>query len=388
MTPRRDNKGVDLIAQADAVERRAKEAEEARLRAGYPLAALAAERRAVADLRGELTTSVCAVLELCRPQLASKGNRDSVASLGSGSETSVGVDGLSFNVSDEASLRGDARAGIARGPPSTLVQMVCSGDDANVRCATAGYRLSKGVAGQGNRATTTTGRTDKRNNEADARRQIPSSHRTSPTAAMVTTASATVSENEPSRFQEAAANVAHAGSLARNILRGLLDTTPTSQSSNEEKSDEHADDLEARCEPPISPAAQLPYLPANSEEALAAARVAAAGIQSFSTDICNVAVSDAPGDGDTEVRAARTVAWASGAGGGGVGHVGSDHGKEEKLAGAANGGKEVPEVDTTATIRVVKALQEDALWAGSLPAFVRDSLEAQAEELGQQLALK
>lgn len=377
-----------MIAQADAADRRAKEAEEARLRTGYPLAALAAERRAVADLRGALTTSVCAVLELCQPKITSTGNRASDAYGGSGSEKAAGVDGLSFNFSDGDSPRGGPHVGIVRGPPSTLVQMVCSGDEANVRCATAGYRLSKGVASRSNRATTTAGKTNEHSNEPVGRRQRPSSHRTPPTVAMSATASAVVSESESSKFQEAAANVAHAGSLARNILRGLLDTTSTSHSSTGETSDEHTDDFETQCEPPISPVVQPPRLPANTEDALSAARVAAAGVRSFSTDICTIAVDDPPGDGGAEVGGARTVAWASGAGTGGVGVVGSDHGREDTLAVAADGGNAVPEVDTTATARVVKALQEDALWAGSLPAFVRDTLEAQAERLGQQVALK
>ncbi|CAM9668361.1 unnamed protein product, partial [Ectocarpus fasciculatus] len=45
-------------------------------------------------------------------------------------------------------------------------------------------------------------------------------------------------------------------------------------------------------------------------------------------------------------------------------------------------------VDTSASSRIVNALREDALWAASLPDFIRKTMEAQKGGFGRQVALK
>lgn len=365
---RRKNKELDLIAQADLAERRAIEEQDARTRAGYPLAALAAERQAVADLRAALTTAVCAVLELCRPKQApgTRGTRADGGSTGDDGSQSLGIPG--------GRTWRDRRAEITRGPPSTLVQMVCSGQDASVRCATSVYRLSTGVAVRSSTAAAGSRTGEQRNRVAGGHRQA-----SSPQSQPLLQPAAASSETElrPSRFREAATTVAEAGRMARTLLRGFLDTGPSGGNARETSN--------RRSHPSRSPSAAPPPSrpPTNPWEALLAARAAAADVRSFSAEVCKVAVG-ARDDG-AKARNVSGMPWAFGVAGSGGGSV-------EDGSGGANLDRKMAkaglEMDTTATTRVVNALRADALWAESLPAFVSRTLETHAGDLGQQMLLR
>lgn len=356
----RSKKGLDLIAEADMAERRAKNDEEAMRRAGYPLEALAAERQAIADLRGTLTKAVCDILEICSPKPGEEVQRDE-------------GDRLPLEEPKANTWRA-SRVGMTRGPVSTLVQMVCSGEEANVRCATAEYRLCTGVASRnscGDKA-----------NKASGRHERPTSPSPTFTSPALPPAAeiGTETDRNSSRFREAATSVAQAGHTARKILRGFLDTDSSSGAC---ATGESASDPSTS----LSPALAHHAPPKSPRAALAAARVASAGVRVFSDQICKVG-ADVQSDGG-EVTADGKLQWAVFAGDGGRNGFGSAGTPEKNAGGCASIARpEGGEVDTTSTAAVVEALRADVMWTEVLPSFVRMALEAQAERLGHQASLK
>lgn len=332
----RRKKHVDLIAHAEEAELRAKKEEEARINAGYPLAALSAERRAVADLRRAFTKAVCAVLELCCP----RADTQLECSTDHGGKEVDNVDVFSQShrcgPSHVATLN-------ARGPAGMLVQMVCSGDDASVRCATTQYRLQKGVGQADRHGGTNHGK-------------VGSGH---------------------------GFDVDHVGSFGATLapatvggtLRDeLLDATPN---SGQEQGDDHWPH-ESQSDLLRMPVSLLPKPPTNVEEALAIARDAATEVQSFADNICSINVGGGRGGSGVAVSGVQSVHWSPGNSGGLLSG-------EEGTVGLSEGRRRV---DTTATARIVDALRADASWAQSLSTFMRNKLEGQAAGFGNQMSLK
>ena len=346
-------KGLDLIAQADLAERRAREKEEARLRLGYPLAALAKERQAVADLRVALTKAVCAVLELCQQQ---QQQPEPPTSAKDGDESP-----LTGGFQKGGTWReGNPGPNATRGPPSTLVQMVCSGEDANVRCATSEYRLRTGTAAASRCSTAVSFNSSNCNAITESRstadnRGLEPPH---PTAQQSPPEKVGPSPSR-SRLQGIAQTVAESGTMARTITSGLMPTSVKAET------------------PGVLAAGSL----TNPREALSAARAAVADVRSFSNDIkVDVGKTDQGPPSDTT-------------GGGGGDTAGDACWKAQTLGPAKvptcrENHAETEEVDTTASTRIVNALRGDISWAKSLPEYIRKAMEAQQGQFGEQVALK
>lgn len=366
-----NNKGLDLIAQADLNERRAREKEEARLRAGYPLAALAMERQAVADLRAALIKGVCAVLELCQQQQQPQ----PPTATGDGDRSSV-AGGLPEG---NARWEGDPRANTTRGPPSTLVQMVCSGEDANVRCATSEYRLSTGTAASRCSTAVGYGSSVLGGKAGEDRRNISNASTKSTVAARgqdfqpQPSSSRKGAEPGPSRsrLQEMAQTVAESGTMARTILSGLC-TTGAQEKDTVRGFSSSTDSPSPATVPP----------PTNPREALSVARAATADVRYFSNEI----KVDVSAEGET-AAGQNTPFGAPGGNGSGISWRAQTAAPKEGAPTDNNGGG-AEEVDTTASTKIANALRGDILWAESLPAFVRMAMEAQEGDFGQQVALK
>lgn len=305
--------------------------EEAHRNAGYPLAALSAERRAIANLRQAFTKAVCAVLELCCPRTDSQleGLTDH------GGKTVDSVDDFSQNPlcgpSHVATLN-------ARGPPGMLVQMVCSGDDASVRCATTEYRLQKG-AGQ------------TRRHGGINHVKVSSSH---------------------------GFDVDYGGSsvpaVAQATTVACTDANPNSK--REQGADQSPDESQSHLlrVPVLLPAKP----PTEVREALSIARDAAAEVQSFVDSICSINIDEGGGGIDVEASDLQSVRNSSGNSGGLL--TG-----EKRKAGLPKGN---PWIDTTATTRIVDTLRADTSCAQSLPTFVRNKLKGEAAGFGNQTLLK
>lgn len=343
----RPRKPVDIIRQAEEAERRAKQREEARLKAGYPLAALAAERRAIADLREALTKAVCAVLELCRTT-AETSAEGSTATQGGGKYThSDGCDLSPYGQPGSLSQTPKTAANDARGPPGMLVQMVCSGDDATVHCATTEYRLQKGVAQTGSQGCYNP--------------EVSNGHGFDPIdrggSVMTATTEAT----------------AGGGAGGASQLWGPQPTSGQHTKGVDEDSRQPQRD---------SPHVPLPSKfkpPTNIQEALAAAHHAASAVQTFTDSICAIDVGRGGDGSGFEAHGAQSASvypWET------AGVTGDGRGGMLEMP------EENPRVDTTATTKVVDALQADASWVRSLSTFVRGKLEAEVAEVGQQMLLK
>lgn len=365
------NKGLDLIAQADLAERLAREKEEARLRAGYPLAALAMERKAVADLRAALIKVVCAVLELCQQEQQQQPQPDPPN--GDSEKLSL-TDGAPEG---HAWWEGDSRANATRGPPSTLVQMVCSGEDANVRCATSDYALSTGTAASRCSTAVGYGSSVVGSKAAQDRRTISNASVKSKVVARgrdlhpPPSSSREPAESGPhrSRLQEISKTVAESGTMARTILSGLL-TTGNQGGDGGGRGFSSSIDL--------PPPAFVPP-PTNPREALLVARATTADIRSFLNEIKI----------DLRVKGGTTAGQMPPFGAAGDNSNGTCLRARTVDGAPANdkgGGAET--VDTTASTRIANALRRDILWAESLPTFVRKAMEAQEGDFGQQVALK
>lgn len=346
---------------------------------------------------------MCVVLELCQHQPEPPAAAATSAS-SAGEEASPTTGGPSW-------WERDPRAKAARGPPSTLVQMVCGGEDADVRCATSEYKLSIGMAaasrcstavsycGSGlsnakmddGRSNGDTAATSNHNDKAAAasgqRFQPPPlllvpqplPQQTPLEAGAETETSETTgstSSKTRSKLREMATTVAESGTMARTILSGF--TKPQRKPKGE----------------PVVPTTEEPLVfqgpPTNPREALSAARAATAGVRSFSTGI-KVDVGGR-GNGGAEAEAGR-VPWAPGGGAGG-GSSDIVSGWRAQTAAPKGGdptggdGGGAGMVDTSASARIVNALREDTLWAESLPDFIRKTMEAQKGGFGRQVALK
>lgn len=374
------------------------------------------ERQAVADVRTALTKTVCAVLELCQEQGQQQKPEQSPAAAADGDRLYV-----TGGRTAEGSVwwEGGAQGNVARGPPSALVQMVCSGEDANVRCAASEYRLSTGMAtasrcaagvvhgnkpsgdgqasdGQRRNVNTTTRSNSGRNvtagggghgRENAQPPQSPPSSSSGPQEPLLEAAG----HRQSSRLKELATTVTEAGTTARTIisgLSGLLDPKRQEGTTQREPSRSPLTDL-------LSSGIPSPAM--NPREALSAARTASAGVRSFSNDIKVGVGAPDNGTNETEMRSDRMSPFGSSSRGGregsnangSGGYWGAQTAPTPRNGGASAagncGGKQV---DTTASTRVVNALRGDILWAESLPAYVRKALEAVKCGFSEQLALK
>lgn len=370
-------KGFDLIAQADLAERRARDKEEARLRAGYPLAALAMERKAVADLREALVKAVCAVLELCQhPQQQPDPPTATVG--GDGSRMTGGLP------VGNAWGQGDPRANATRGPPSTLVQMVCSGEDANVRCATSEYMLSTGTAASRCSTAVGYGSSALGGKASHDRRKI--SNAGTESKVLQPPAASSREEAGPgpgrSRLREISKTVAESGTMARTILSGLIATGAQGSGAGRGVS---STDVSPPAIVPSSVIVTLPVVvppPTNPREALSVARATSAEVRSFLNEIkVNVGA-----EGEASVGQSPPFGAPGGHGSGTPWMAQAATSKQG--APTDDNGRGAEEVDTTASTRIANALQGDILWAESLPTFVRKAMEAQEGDFGQQVALK
>lgn len=352
------------------------------------------ERQAVADLRTALTKAVCAVLELCQQQ----GQQHTPESC-----TATDSDGLSATRGRiaEGSVWGEGcpQGNVARGPPSALVQMVCSGEDASVRCAVSEYRLSTGMAMASRCATAVVygNKTLGDNRAADGQRRILNATTNSNSGSNIMAGGGDGRETvqqpkllssprpqqpplkaaergQSSRLKELSTTVAESGTMARNIissLKGLLAPQPSPSPST---------DL-------LSPAVLPP--PTNPRDALLAARTASAGVRPFTNGIqVNVGtpnITDRMPPFGSCIRGGREGSNDKG----GCSYWGAQTAAAPTNgeASIADNGKQ-PQVDTTASTRIVNALRGDILWAESLPAFVHKAMEAVEGNFGQQLALK
>ena len=377
------NKGFDLIAQADLAERRAREKEEARLRAGYPLAALAMERKAVADLRIALVKAVCAVLELCQHQHQQPDPQTATGD-GSGSSAAGGLPAGSAWGED------DPRVNATRGPSSALVQMVCSGEDANVRCATSEYMLSTGTAasrcstavGYGSSVLVGKASHDRRNiSNATTKGKVAASGRN-----LEPPPSSTRVNAEPgpgrTRLQEISKTVAESSTMARTILSGLSakggqEGRARCEVSSSTDIPSPAFGREVSSAIDVSPPAIVPP-PTNPREALLVARATSAEVGSFLHEVkVNVGA-------EGEASADQPPPFGSPGG-----HGGGTRWRAQTQGAPTDGNaRGAEEVDTTASTKIANALQGDILWAESLPTFVRKAMEAQEGDFGQQVALK
>eukprot|EP00752_Nemacystus_decipiens_P003048 g2825.t1 len=391
----------DLIAQADIAQRQAQEKEAARLRAGYPLAALAMERRAVADLRAALVKTVCAILELCQYQQHQPDPQTETTD----GEGSPMMGGQSMG---NASADCDPRTHSTRGPPSTLVQMVCSGDDANVRCATSEYMLSTGTAASRCSTAVGYGSSVLGGKASQDRRNISNASTESKVAAsgrgLQPSPSSSGEEAKPgshrSKFREISKTVAESGTMARTILSGWVAAgTPesgTTQGSGPGRKAALSTNVPSpKTVPPPTNPREAPSVnrathaepvivppPTNPREALSIARATSAEVRSFLDEI----EVDVGAEGGTP--AGQTPPFG----------IPGDDGYDASWRAQATAPKRgVPtddnaggadEVDTTASTRVANALHGDILWAESLPTFVRKAMEAQEGGYGQQVALK
>ena len=381
---------MDLIAQADSAAVRAEEEEQARIHAGYPLGALAEERQAVAALREALTSAVASVLEICQKK-AGPGR----AGVGSGSQIEGGFPGMG-GPEEGGTRRGPQRTGVTRGPPSALVKVLCSGEDADVRCSGASeYKLSKGVAGRCSSASAGS-RTENQRNQNNLRQGQPTAAFSPPPPLRPSAAVAgpeTLPGSHPLRLRDAAVAVAESGTMARTILQGLLDSDAAGASGGQ-KTAQPCKQRSSSPSPAPGPTLAPPALaPRNPQEALSAARAAATDTIAFLNET-KISVEQQKSYGDTEARTAGGhTPWAFGSSiGGGSGSSGrrgsSDIVGGPISMGGSTGDQRGPEVDTTATTRVVTALRGDAALVKSLPAFVREALEALVGSVDQQLALK
>lgn len=347
---------------------------------------------------------MCVVLELCQHPPEPPAPAAAAPASSAGEEASPTTGGPSW-------WERDPRAKAARGPPSTLVQMVCSGEDAGVRCATSEYKLSTGMAAASRCSTAVCycggglsnvimddGRSNGDTAAASSHNDKPgaaSGQRFEPPPLLVVpqpqpqqtpleagattetreTSGSSTSSGPRSKFGEMATTVAESGTMARAILSGF--TKPQRKPKGELL-------VPPTEEPPVF---QGP--PTNPREALSAARAATAGVRSFSAGI-KVDVGGR-GNGGTEAEAGR-MPWASGGGaGGGSSDSGSGWGAQTAVAtggASTGGGGGAGVVDTSASARIVTALREDTLWAESLPDFIRKTMEAQKGGFGRQVALK
>lgn len=367
----RRNKGLDLIAQADLAERRAREQEQERLHAGYPLEALAAERKAIADLHSALTKTLCVILEVCRSKPILRTGAAEVDKMTVEGEGSLKL------VIPEGSVWRAPSAGVKRGPPSTLVQMVCSGVDADVRCSTSEYRLSTGVPSRST-AVAADSRTSNQCSKVTDRDRQPSSSKSIQSFPSQPEITDTGVEPCPSKFREAVTNIAQAGTEARLILRSFMDISANGGGAT--KTDEF------KSKRPLLPSPELPPMhpEVHPGDSLSAARVAAADIDSFSAEICKVSV-DTGGD-LAEARVGGGVPWTCGATD--IGRISDGRNWNRTATTGTISTTASPEVDTTATTKIVDALRMDVLLVESLPAAVRKALEAQVGRFDEQFSLK
>lgn len=347
---------LDLFAEADLAERRAQENREARLQTGYPLKALAAERKAISDLRIALTKAICTILELCRPI----------------AEASALANGRSKEVEDEPSGRSAGNHsrfpphGGATGPPSALVQMVYSGEDANVRCSGDAYKLCTGLVTRV--PNSDHHHNNNNNNSAEHCRSSSTSSLSKPSLTKLAHQKGEGitkgTSEQPSKFQQASTAVADAGTMARTILDSL---------SSEDISDCAPQAGESQSNPP--PEHSPP--PTDLREAISAARLAVDAVPRFYADVCNLG-GDAWDDraiarnGDNTQGDLLAVAEYSSI---------IDSSTRVIAVGQCN------DVETSATTKVVNALQADTLWVQALPSFMRKKLEAQANRTSQHESL-
>ena len=169
--------------------------------------------------------------------------------------------------------------------------------------------------------------------------------------------------------------VAQSGTMARTILQGLLDSDATVSDGDGDGQKKAAQSCtQPSSPPPPSPTLAAPLPPANPQEALSAARAAITDARAFSDEI-KVGVVDEQSHVTEGRPAAHTPSAEFGTGGGSSG-------------GGSSGDQRGLGIDTTATTRVVNALQGDAVLVKSLPGFVREALEALVGGVDQQLALK
>lgn len=352
---------VDIIARAEEVERRVQKEESARAQAGYPLQALLVERRAVVELRGALATAVCALLELCRP------NANSGAVVSEPTSSAAGTEGGGRGDGGTGALRDTSwrcqSAEDARGPASMLVQMVCSGDNASVRCATTAYRLSTGSGG--GRGSKPIGTHD---HHRDGTPNPPTSGEPSCADAAAT-------------FNTQVVNTQVDGPLTNNgtlLTTGILNPSPTTPRASNEK--ESHDEVRLRLPSVSVPSARSPH--SNVEQALRAARAAYTSIESFATEICLIGGDRIGGgiEGEIGAELATSLTFNDGAGSGTWDNTTTRaHGK---MTSPTDG------VDTTATAKMVDALRLDASWVASLPTFVYNKLEAETVSSDNLLSLK
>lgn len=317
---------LNKSTRADATNLRNQRDNVANLKAGYPLAALSIERRAIAELRNVLASVVCDVLELCQVQATEDERTANAAALHAGEDQSRGSD------------TSHSRAERERGPSNVLVQMVCSGNDARVCCATTAYRLSNGIPGRGRRnasGRTSMGPADDRGDKSEKGQQPDTSPaKTHPTSRMLDTYPS-LKPRLPSEKSDV-----------------VLDMSPESIMS-----------------------ASPPLLPDNAEEALLAGRVSAAATLSFADQIC-------PPGGyppDEEAKAPESMARLMP----GVGRTG--FARDTTLPGPFS---LTQVIDTSSTTKVVDALRMDASRAMSLSKFVQKKLAAEAAGRGKQMVLK
>lgn len=354
LPPQKCKKILDLFAEADLAERRAQEESKARLQTGYPLKALAAERKAISDLRIALTKAICTILELCRPI----------------AEVSALANGRSKEVEDAWSGRSVANHsrfppphGGATGSPSALVQMVYNGEDANVRCSGNAYKLCTGLVAR-------VPNSDHHNNSVEHCRSSSTPSLSKPSLTKLAHQKGEGVTNgpseHPSKLKQASTAVADAGTMARTILDGL---------SPEDISDCTQQAGESQLNPPPAPSPP----PADLMEAISAARLAVDAVPRFYTDVCNL-------DGDTWddraiARKGDTIQGELLARGEYSSNIGCNTRNSSRVIAVGQ------DVETSATTKVVNALQVDTLWVQALPSFVRKTFEAQANRISQHESL-
>lgn len=353
LSPQKGKKSLDMFAEVDLAERRAQEEREARLQTGYRLKALAAERKAISDLRIALTKAICTILELCRPI----------------AEVSALADERSKEVEYGWSERPAADHsrfpphGGATGPPSALVQMVYSGEHANVRCSGDAYKLCTGLVAR-------IPNSDHHHNFVEHCRSLPTSSSSKSSLRKPAPQKGAGITKRPSghscKVKQAATAVAEAGTVARTILDGFLleDISDCAQQAGEPQ--------------PNPPPAPSPP-PADLWEAISAARLAVDSVPRFYADVCNL---------DWDAQDDRAIARNGDimqedllADDEYLGNIGGDTGRSSRVIAVGQ------DVETSATGKVVNALQGDTLWVQALPSFVRKTLEAQANRIGQHESL-